>query len=142
MERSIGGPCARREPKLIARRRPGEPFLAAPLPGERRFLSVEVDEGDRSAIIPPSGMVQEGHPVPLRRYAHMAHPADRIVEDRSHGILEATPPRSGDGDREALPIRGPVRVLDTFSDGPRGPAGERDPGQGPAAYPAEPLPPS
>src|SRR6266702_3799415 len=136
MERSIGGSRARREPELIARPRPGEPLLAAPFPGERRLLSGEIDEGDRAAIIPLSGMVQEGHPVPLRRYPHMGDPAGRIVEDRSDGILEATPSRSGDGDRDPLPIRGPVRVLDTFSDGPRGPAGEGNSGQGPAADPA------
>ena len=139
MERTIGGSCARREPKLIARRRPGEPLLAAPFPGERRLLSGEIDEGDRSAIIPLSGVVQEGHPVPIRRYPHMADPADRLVEDGSHGILDSTPSR--EGDRDPLPIRGPVRVLDIFGNGSRGPAGEGNSGQRPAAHPAEALPP-
>ena len=116
VQRAVCAGLGRREPDLIARRRPGEAALARPLGGEGRLLSGEVDDRDRPRVVQRKGVVEKRDPVRLRRQTRVADVSRGLVEHLPHRKLEARLPAEVAHDHEARPVRSPVRFLDALRD--------------------------
>ena len=90
-----------------------------------------VDAHHRAAVVALGRVVQEGDPFPVRRDPHVAEPAGRLEQRRSHRVLHpALSPGPAD-DREARAVGPPVGPLHVLEDLARRPAEKRGLGQDP-----------
>jgi hypothetical protein len=67
---------------------PGETARAGPDIREARLFSGHVDEGNRTGVVVPRVVIDEGDVLAVGRDAHVAHPAMRFIQDFSEWILE------------------------------------------------------
>ena len=115
----------RREPDLVAGRRPREAVLARPLARERRLLSREIDDGDRAGVVQREGVIEKRDAVAFRREARVADVAGGLIQDLAHRVLDAGLAVHVPHDQERFAVGGPVRLLNPLRDAARRPSRQR-----------------
>src|SRR2546426_10291723 len=81
-----------REPDLVAPWAPPQTVFRSPARGQRGLMACQVNDADRTTVIPSRGMVHEGDLVSLGREANVGDPAAAFVNNLANGILQAVPP--------------------------------------------------
>src|SRR5216683_8044722 len=91
-------------------------LLAQPIVRQRFLASIQVHHRHCATIISAYGMIHEGNAITLARNARMADPADRLIEDLSHGVFQAVAATNIAHDGKIVTVRPPVGPLDAFQD--------------------------